>query len=53
MLSLFLVIIIGIGSVYLIGNHNPIEEFTEEIIEDIVEDELDHKLSSKPFKDKK
>lgn len=53
MLALVLVVIIGIGSIYLLGDHNPVEEFTEEIIEDIVEDEIGDKLLSKPLQDRK
>ena len=34
MLAIILAIIIGIGSVYLLGNDNPVEEIAEKVIEE-------------------
>jgi hypothetical protein len=34
MIVIFLVIILGVGSVYFLGDDNPVEEIAEEIIEE-------------------
>lgn len=34
MLALILAVIIGIGSIYLLGNDNPVEEIAEKVIEE-------------------
>jgi uncharacterized protein YpmB len=34
MIVIFLVVILGVGSVYFLGDDNPVEEIAEEIIEE-------------------
>jgi hypothetical protein len=47
MLAIILAIIIGIGSVYLLGNDNPVEEIAEKIIEEEIRIDVDLTPNSK------
>ena len=47
MLAIILVIIIGIGSVYLLGNDNPVEEIAEKVIEEEIGIDVDLTPNSK------
>ena len=47
MLAIILVIIIGIGSVYLLGNDNPVEEIAEKVIEEEIWIDVDLTPNSK------
>lgn len=41
MLALILAVIIGIGSVYLLGDKNPVEEIAEKVIEEEIGIDVD------------
>ena len=47
MLALILAVIIGIGSVYLLGDKNPVEEIAEKVIEEEIGIDVDLTPASK------
>lgn len=49
MLVLILAVIIGIGSVYLLGNENPVEEIAEKVIEEEIGIDVDLTPNSKKY----
>lgn len=47
MLALILAVIIGIGSIYLLGDKNPVEEIAEKVIEEEIGIDVDLTPASK------